>query len=318
MKKIIFIFLVTAFSFGAETIWEQNLSKYFNNQSFSGIHYFAFNTVDNNTETTYKFNVRRNYLTFKNKLNDYINFRITYDVYQNDDGDWDNSLKYAYIYFKKVLPYTDLEIGQAHTTWIDYEKKSSWKYDLASRVFLDDRSGANLLASADLGFKLITNLDYFSSAVGVYDGEGQNRNSEGKGLSVEARLTYHILGNSYKKDYLNLSVLGNNNNNNELESSNNSNVYGVHLVYKNDFVILSVQYIDSKVQNEASKDGYSFSGDYSINKNLNLFGMYSSFEDTKTRLAGLSYKINQNINTVAMFKNYSSIDEYHLGLQLKW
>jgi len=90
---------------------------------FSGKHYLGFvSSEDGNGERGNKFETRRNYFQVKGYLGedskDY--FRITLDTFQNTKGDdkdlgsWEVRLKYAYLYLDNILPFTGVEIGQAH------------------------------------------------------------------------------------------------------------------------------------------------------------------------------------------------------------
>lgn len=281
----------------------------------SGLHYFAFDVIDDGNESKYKFKIKRNYFTLKKSINSQMYFKTTLDVYQNSDGVWDTNLKYAYLYIKNILPYTDVEVGQVHTTWIDYEKKSSWKYDLSSKVFVDDK---HILSSADQGINLKTNMRYFSSEIGVFNGEGYKEKDDGKGLRIEGRFTYHLLGNSFKTDYLNVSVFVVDSNNDASNANKDFSMQGIHLVYKNRFAMLSAQSITTKKESESSKDGYSLSADLELQPNVHLFVMQSEFDDKSSSVGGLSRQINYNLKTVAMYKKSENLKEYLLGLELKW
>ena len=106
---------------------------------FSGKHYLGFVSSEQGDVTDNKFETRRNYLQVKGYLGEDSKdfFRITLDTYQISDGKdddgvyiagkdsegtWNVRLKYAYLYLDEVLPYTGVEIGQAHRPWIDYEE----------------------------------------------------------------------------------------------------------------------------------------------------------------------------------------------------
>jgi len=189
---------------------------------FSGKHYLGFVSSEaDGGDRENAFETRRNYFQVKGYLGedskDY--FRITLDTFHNDEatgddkGSWEVRLKYAYLYLDEVLPFTGVEIGQAHRPWIDYEEHGGWNYRSISKVFVEDSNGAHLTNSADLGINFKTKTEYFSSELGLFNGEGYHGIEDGEGLSAEWRLTGHILGGGTKKGkkkntYANVSFLG--------------------------------------------------------------------------------------------------------------
>ncbi len=136
-------------------------------------------------------------------------------------------IKYAYLYLDKVLPYTGVEAGIVHRPWIDYEEHNSWYYRSFNKVVLEEKgtateAGVDLVNSADFGINFKTKTDMFSSEIGIFNGEGYHADKEAanqensEGLSVEWRLTGHLIGSGKKvgkndltKDtYLNISTMG--------------------------------------------------------------------------------------------------------------
>ena len=119
------------------------------------------------------------------------------------EDSWEVRLKYAYLYLDNVLPFTGVEIGQVHRPWIDYEEHGGWNYRSISKVFVEQSNGAHLTNSADLGVNFKTKTEYFSSELGLLNGEGYHGLIEDDGnpdgLSAEWRLTAHLLGTGKEK-----------------------------------------------------------------------------------------------------------------------
>ena len=184
-------------------------------------------------------------------------------------------VKYAYLYLDKVLPYTGVEIGIVHRPWIDYEEHNSWHYRSFNKVFIEEKgtgteSGVDLINSADLGFNLQTKTEFFSSEIGMFNGEGYHAdkaaaNQKYSGdLSLEWRLTGHILGDGTKVGkndrtkvtYANLSTFGLISKNHKDDSATldqvstsalkgeyDRNMYGIHAVYNQPAFLIAAQYV---------------------------------------------------------------------------
>jgi len=290
---------------------------------FSGKHYLGFVSSEaDGGDRTNKFETRRNYFQvkgyFAEDAKDY--FRITLDTFQNvkDDGDdkgsWEVRLKYAYLYLDNILPYTGVEIGQAHRPWIDYEEHGGWNYRSISKVFVEDGNGAHLTNSADLGVNFKTKTEYFSSELGLFNGEGYHGIEDGEGLSAEWRLTGHILGggthkSKKKNTYANVSFLGQWNADSNKHGNEDLNWYGFHAVYNQPEFLLAAQYIATEDANSKyAGEGYSVNGEFRFAKDWNLIGRYDSFEIDNTvngeqtrTIAGVTYKYNKNVEFIANY-----------------
>lgn len=292
---------------------------------FSGKHYLGFVSNDDSIsdETTNAFETRRNYFQvkayFAEDPKDY--FRITLDTHHINDGKdvvggdthgtWNVRLKYAYLYLNDILPFTGVEIGQAHRPWIDYEEHGGWNYRSISKVFVEDGRGAHLTNSADLGVNFKTKMENFSSELGLFNGEGYHGDEDGEGLSAEWRLTYHALGGGTKKSkpnhtYANFSFLGQLNSDSNKHKNEDLNWMGVHGVYNQPEVLLSAQYITTNDANSAyAGSGYSANGEYRIAPKWNIIGRYDFFEmdeneEEKIRMiAGATYRYNKNVEFIA-------------------
>ena len=287
---------------------------------FSGKHYLGFVSDNAGADRTNAFETRRNYLQIKGYFaenpKDY--FRITLDTFHNtkddgkDKGSWEVRLKYAYLYLDNVLPYTGVEIGQSHRPWIDYEEHHGWNYRSISKVFVEAHDGAHFTNSADLGVNFKTKTDYFSSELGIFNGEGYHGIEDGNGLSGEWRLTGHLLGTGkkhvHKHDtYADVSFFGQYNT--DYKAKDNDFVwYGLHAVYNQPKFLLSAQYVKASDGGEKVEgDGYSVNGEFRFSENWNLLGRYDTFtldkndEEKERMLGGISYQYNKNVEFIANY-----------------
>ena len=296
--------------------------------SFSGTHYLGFvSQKTTNGSRKNDFETRRNYLQakayFKENPKDYA--RITLDTYEDKQvtdtagkvlhkgGQANVRLKYAYLYIDNVLPNTGVEFGQAHRPWIDYEEHNGWNYRSISKTLVEAKNGADITNSADRGINFKTKTPYFTSELGLFNGEGYHNAEDGKGLSKEWRLTGHLLGTGKKHTkksltYANVSFLGQQNTKSNKHGNQDLNWMGVHAVYNQPEFLASAQYI--KVSDGiASKKGkgYSVNGEYRVTPKWNLLGRYDYFDmddnsgEKKRAIAGVAYKYNKNVEFIANY-----------------
>ncbi len=307
---------------------------------FSGTHYLGFvNSSPDEGDSTNKFETRRNYLQvkayFKENPKDYM--RITLDTH-DVAGDSQVRLKYAYLYLDNVLPNTGVEFGQAHRPWIDYEEHNGWNYRSISKTLVETKYGADITNSADRGINFKTKTPYFSSELGVFNGEGYHDEEDGQGLSGEWRLTGHILGTGKQKakkssKYANVSFFGQQNKKSNKHGNEDLNWMGVHAVYNQPEFLLSAQYIDvaDGIDSKRGK-GYSVNGEYRVTDKYNLIGRYDNFKqdvDSKERkraIAGVAYEYNKNVEFIANYlkeggdalDKTKTRDAFMLTAQVEW
>ena len=304
---------------------------------FSGKHYLGFVSSDDKGE---KFETRRNYLQVKGYFNeeskDY--FRITLDTHQITDsyfvdeegnkfgkdtyGTWDVRLKYAYLYLDEILPYTGVEIGQAHRPWIDYEEHGGWNYRSISKVMVEDSNAGHLTNSADLGINFKTKTEYFSSELGIFNGEGYHNIEDGEGLSAEWRFTGHLFGGGTHKrkkssTYADVSFFGQMNADSNKHKNEDLDWYGIHAVYNQPEFLISTQYIATESANvNYAGEGYSINGEFRLMEDWNIIGRFDSWEMdedalTKERtIAGVAYKYNKYVEFIVNYLGTELGDEY--------
>ncbi|MFK5975687.1 MAG: hypothetical protein QM493_04170 [Sulfurovum sp.] len=295
----------------------------------SGKHYLGFvSDTQKGGDTENAFETRRNYIQIKGYFNEDSKdfFRITLDTFHNtgettgkDENSWEVRLKYAYLYLDEILPYTGVELGQVHRPWIDNEEHGGWNYRSISKVFVEASNGAHLTNSADLGFNFKTKTEYFSSELGLFNGEGYHGEEDGKGLSAEWRLTGHILGGGThkakkKNHYANISFFGQMNADSNKHKNADLNWYGVHAVYNQPEFLLAGQYVTTESADaKYAGKGFSVNGEYRFMKDWNIIGRYDSFEkDTNTNgeqttaIAGLTYKYNKSVEFIVNYRGQTN------------
>ncbi|MDQ1244450.1 MAG: hypothetical protein QG565_790 [Campylobacterota bacterium] len=267
---------------------------------FSGTHYFGYTNarpstttdVVNGDQSKYDgnsggFELRRNYVQVKGFFNDKDYWRVTLDatkeVANNSSDDTKEGyaeafVKYAYLYLDGVLPATGVEFGIAHRPWIDYEEHNGWFYRSFNKVVVEEKgtateAGVDLVNSADLGINFKTKTEDFSSEIGIFNGEGYHADKGGANqendekLSVEWRLTGHLLGSGTKvgkvdrtKDtYAHISTFGllsanhkddkgifDQTSNSPLKVEYDRAFYGLHTVYNQPLFLLAAQYVTAE------------------------------------------------------------------------
>lgn len=317
---------------------------------FSGTHYLGFiNKNMKSGDTTNNFEVRRNYIQVKAYVMDdpksYL--RVTLDsTYSNTtakgEGHANVYIKYAYLYLNNILPYTGVEFGMAHRPWIDYEEHQGWWMRSVSKVFVEADEAAHLTNSADLGVNFKTKTPYFTSEIGVFNGEGYHGTNDnagandeelGDGVSAEWRLTAALLGNGDKKrkplkdSYFDASFFGqynmdNSHNANSLGKSENYKFYGLHTVYNNPSFLISAQYVtsDNDLANDTNWNGqgYSVNGTYRFGekKQFSAFARYDEWENENTTtgvvasteknaIYGVAWQQNKNFKWLLSGQSYN-------------
>lgn len=316
---------------------------------FSGQHYLGFVSKQNDvSDNENNFEMRRNYVQVKAFLFDdpksYM--RITVD---ETTGNGDNTLrlKYAYLFLNEVLPYTGVELGQVHRPWLDYEEHQSWWYRSVDKTFTESKESADLTNSADMGVNFKTKTPYFTSELGIFNGEGYHDADDGQGLSAEWRLTAAILGNGDVKrkqrgtTYWDASFWGQYNMDNAKnltaadgstdEGGDTYTILGFHTVYNTPRFLVSAQYNIADNDNTTGEEkyrlhhngsGYSINGEYRFGEDYEyaLLGRYDNWTAKDTingepeyeivhALYGIAWEQNKNLTWVLNGKLYDPKDD---------
>ncbi len=324
---------------------------------FSGTHYFGYTSVepkDDKQASEGGFELRRNYLQAKGYFNEKDYFRVTLDATKQIGGSEtyaDVYVKYAYLYLDKVLPFTGVEVGIAHRPWIDYEEHNAWYWRSINKVALEDKLGyynkdigdsvnyPDVMNSADLGVNFKTKTNYFSSEIGIFNGEGyhsdkagKNQNSDYK-LSFEARLTGHILGNGTKKanpkkdtyaniSYTTLMSANHKDDNVSVGDSKEFNraMHGIHFVYNMPMFLFSAQYFNNTDESrgtakDKTMDAFSINADIRPIKDWTIITRYDSYtykDENKASdkdeiegsqfIYGVAYNLNKYVTLIGSGK----------------
>jgi hypothetical protein len=311
---------------------------------FSGTHYLGFvHTEPEEGDSDDKFETRRNYLQvkayFKENPKDYM--RLTLDTHTDSAGETNVRLKYAYLYLDNILPSTGVEFGQAHRPWIDYEEHSGWLYRSVAKTFVEEKQGAHFTNSADRGINFKTKTEYFSSELGLFNGEGYHSidadEPEDRGLSFEWRLTANILGTGKKHlhpredSYANVSFFGQYNQKNI--GSEDFKWYGIHAVYNKPSFLIGGMFVTADEVDGSSKtgDGFSINGEYRPASKWSILARYDSFStdnniDKEEYIAGVAYDYNKNVKFIGNIFHIDSDtdiddneeDRFMVTAEVKW
>jgi len=312
---------------------------------FSGVHYLGFVHSDPETgDSEDYFETRRNYFQvkayFKDAPKNYM--RLTLDTHNEDGGEVNVRLKYAYLYLDNILTNTGVEIGQVHRPWIDYEEHHGWLYRSIAKTFVEEHNGAHFTNSADKGINFKTKTDNFTSELAIVNGEGYHgEDNDGEnGLSYEWRLTSSLYGTGKKhvhatKDtYADISFLGQYNTK-TLKNDKDFVWYGVHAVYNQPDFLIAGMYVtadDQGVENSAKTgSGFTINGEYRPTHQWALIARYDSFEadnneDREQYIVGAAYKYSKNVKFIANIfhidpdtnTDNDAKDKYMLTAEVKW
>jgi len=307
---------------------------------FSGQHYLGFVSKNETSQArTSNFEMRRNYLQVKAYLfeepKSYL--RVTLD---ETTGNGDNTIriKYAYLYLDNIFANTGVEIGQAHRPWLDYEEHQGWWHRSIDKTFTESKESADLTNSADMGVNFKTKTSYFTSELGLFNGEGYHATDNGAGLSAEWRFTATILGNGEKKrharksTYFDASFWGQYNQKNAKNDNQGYTIYGFHAVYNRPSFLLSAQYNIAKNNNNIATNplknrmhhdgkGYSVNADYRFGEGYeyDLFARYDHWtaqdpagiqadSNINHILYGIAWEQNKNVTWYLNGKHYDPVD----------
>jgi hypothetical protein len=154
-----------------------------------------------------QFRIKRGYIDIRKTITPYFSARITPDVHQDETGDLNVRLKYAYGQFNwkwnGLIQKPHVEWGVSHMPWLDFEEHIN-RFRMQDTMFME-RNG--LFNSADIGVLFGGNLgrempDDFkknvqshfagrwgSFGVGVYNGGGYHAVEKNTNKALEGRLT---------------------------------------------------------------------------------------------------------------------------------
>ncbi len=268
-----------------------------------------------------EFAVKRAYLEVRKYFNNKDNyFRLTTDVYASSDGSSAVRLKYAYLNWR-IHPHMQTEIGLVHRPWLDWEEHHGWLHRDVTNTFIEEKTGAHLITSADYGIALKGKVKGFGYMFGIYNGEGYHSPDDDRhfGKAVAGRVNY-----SFGSFTVALHALFNDNDNRKNPGEADQFVLHPYAMYRNDLFLVAAQYIydretkyydASGVSHSFTNNGFSINGDLYLKRFVNmpitLFGRYGywNFDSAYTRLnsgdinaydrwqviAGVAYKFNKHV-----------------------
>lgn len=227
---------------------------------FRGLYYISYENEVVASPSINKFRINRAYFTVEKGMFDFLDSRLTLDVYDDDDG-VEARLKYIYVRFKfdsliksdGIVNNLNIKFGMIHTPWIDFEEHINF-YRMQGTVFIE-RVG--LTPSSDFGANLnglIGGLideeyrknvnpynagKYGSFDFGLFNGAGYNRFELNDNKVLQGKLTIRPL--PFFIPGLQLSVLGITGRGNyvdELKNSPKWDLSSFMLSYENKYITL--------------------------------------------------------------------------------
>ena len=285
------------------------------------------------------FQLRRNYFDakayFGDNPKDYA--RVTVDATEIG-GSQLLLVKYAYLYLDSVLPSTGVEIGIVHRPWVDYEEHQGWWYRSVAKTFTESDWGSHDANSADLGIDFKTKTDYFTSEIGVFNGEGYHTTgyAENNGMSFEWRLTAALMGNGKVKrkqtetTYWDASFYGQYNERNVANDGKTYSLYGLNTMFNMPSFLLQATYLISDNTNDSAEmsayhfngSGYSVNGEYRMgsDKQYHLFARYDNWtakaptnampdSTSNNYIYGVAWEQNSHVTWLLNGETYTS-NEY--------
>jgi hypothetical protein len=310
---------------------------HFDKIKFSGVHYLGSTSrknIDPTLSDDGKFEIRRNYLQVKAYFNDKDYMRVTLDAASvAATGDFNTRVKYAYLYLDNVLPSTGMEFGLAHRPWLDYEEHAGWWHRAIQKTALETKRNADFTNSADFGVNFKTKTKYFTSEIGLFNGEGYHQvdsstasKADDRGYSAEWRLTAVVMGDGTKKHkptkdtYLEVSSFGQTQNNSGKTNLYDYSFAGVHAVYNMPSFLISAQSVVAKTDKPAptSKQGsfWSVNADYRFgdDKKYTILARYDKFTSafdavasdyvSSNTIMGASYQMSKQVRWIASTVKY--------------
>ncbi len=261
--------------------------------------------------------IKRGYFRVTKKITSWMGGHLTYDVYQDGDGDWKNRLKYLFAYFKPhdlgLLTEMKAEVGLGHIPWLDFQEHVN-PYRCQGTMPIERAGTFN---SADLGLSLRGNFGgeledadirtgnhhyagkLGSWHMGVYNGSGYHSKENNGNKVVEGRLTLRPLPElipGLQLSYFGLYGEGNN----KSDINGDYPDYQVqmgYISYEHPRVILTGEYFVT----EGNKDGKWLkpNGDALWTEN------YSFFVNVKPPVSAMSPWLDRKLN---LFFRYDHVD----------
>lgn len=317
---------------------EVNDSKEKPDLKYYGFHlgilsYISFETeINDGNKINDRFKIARGYLTIKKDIFDFLSFRMTYDLYDDDDG-VEERVKYLYATYKlgNILFFTKnvLQFGIIQTPWIDFAEHVNF-YRMQGTLPLERNdiyvsSDFGLSYSCLIGESLDSNYTNTvnknfagkngSISFGIYNGCGYSKTELNSLLIFQGRITLRPLPElipGLQFSYYGIWGHGNYNEKFNVNPPWQTNLLGIS--YENQlFTLLGETYFGKGDYKGAIVDdnanplnyrGYSLFVEGKFIKNVKLFCRYDLFDRNINEngnnkyefIAGVGYDFgNQNI-----------------------
>ncbi len=228
------------------------------------------NDSSGNSDSYNKFAIKRGYFRVDKKITPWLAAHLTYDVHQDEDGDWKTRLKYLYAQFKPMDlgPLTDMkaEVGLGHIPWLDFEEHVN-PYRCQGTMAIERAGTFN---SADLGISIRGNIGgrlddarstvgnhhydgrWGSWHVGVYNGSGYHSKENNGNKVFEGRLSLRPLPDFLPGlQFSGFMLNGEANNENSFGDYPDYQAYIGMMSFQHPRLILTAQYITT----HGNKDG---------------------------------------------------------------
>ncbi len=253
---------------------DDNMPKALKGLKFRMLTYFDYSigehAASHGKQKSYnEFAIKRGYFRVDKKINSWLAAHLTYDIHQDDEGDWKTRLKYLYAQIKPkdlgFLTHMKAEIGLGHIPWLDFEEHVN-PYRCQGTMAIERAGTFN---SADLGLSIRGYFGeeledaatktgnhhyagrYGSWHIGVFNGSGYHSKEDNNNKVIEGRFTLRPLPDllpGLQFSYFGLYGEGNKKVNGEYPD------YQVHLgflSYEHPRLILTGQYFTT----QGNKDG---------------------------------------------------------------
>jgi len=303
------------------------------------LHYdYQASSTDRSSDDKNQFKVDRAYFEVRKYFDKDDYFRITTDVHQDSSGDYKVRLKYAYLNWK-LNDYLQTEVGLAHRAAIDWLEHHIWLHRYMDKTFIEDKKGAHLINSADVGIALKGKVQNLGYMFGIYNGEGYHaaENDHHFGKSIEGRINYEVV-KGFTIGLHSAYVDNDNYWSNSTTPQVDRLIVQPFMVYKNAYFLVGAQYIYNKdndyyVNATTNEDfnnyGWAINGDLYLKQLVNipatLFGRVGvwNYDDDWTKLKnystdsadrvqyliGAEYTFNKHVKLGVAWKHVDYQDE---------
>lgn len=305
---------------------------------FSGVSYISYESELNEQKAGFeRFKINRAYLTGQKRVTDSMDFRITFDVYDDDDG-VEVRLKYVYALHRigdfLGINQMALKFGIIHTPWIDFEEHINL-YRMQGPMFSERQK---LFSSSDLGVNLsgliggmmeekyINGVSssrpgrYGSFDIGLYNGSGYNQFELNDNKVIQGRISLRPIPDIIPGMQASVfGMLGKGNFNKDYKTNPewNQNIY--MLSYESEVITATAQFIKGEgdflglmtdtIGTAIKYEGLSFFGEIKAIEKMSLIFRYDDFKPESLQskykeqrvIAGICYNLEKSAKLLLDF-----------------